>query len=93
MHGKKAVKKFKPSWKTEVGPGGEITKKYVKKTRWQCDVDLKGDVVLKQTQLSFTKTTSAVMKGEDTEGGPSVANISTDTVGQDCVGSVQPGWN
>ena len=90
MHGKKAVRKFKPGWDTVVGPNGVVSKKYTKRMYWQCDIGLSRGVVLRQTKLSFTRTTTAdVQTGRDTGGAQGNTNFSSTTVGQENSGTVQ----
>ena len=52
-------------------PGSRTSKKMY----WQCDVGLQRGVVLRQTKLSFTRTTSAVYRRVVTQGGSKVTLI------------------
>ena len=72
------------------GPGGELAKKMVKKTFWQCDVGHERGVILRQTKLYFPKKTPAeVGGGRDTGGAQRLCNISSTTLGQENLGDVQ----
>ena len=93
-HGKKANKKLKPSWTNVAGPGGELAKKLVKKTFWQCDVGHERGVILRQTKLFFPKKTLTDVGGvRDTPGGVSrvsnISDFSSTTLGQEKSGDVQ----
>ena len=90
-HGKKATKKLKPSWTTEVGPDGTTRKKYVKKTFWVCDVGMLNGKILTQTRLPFTRTTVGVKRGGDTAGGVACIEFSSTTAGQPGEATVQTG--
>ena len=82
VHGKKAVRKFRPRWVTTIGPGGEVSRKYRKQYYWQCDVGLSRVHTMKQTKLSFSRVTPARVQGaRDTDGAGGVQFSST-TAGQ-----------
>ena len=91
-HGPGAKLKFKPGFKMTAGPGGEKTRTYCRKSYYECELDPRGKRKLKQTQLSFVKTTPSIsLSTRDTmkrAGGDEPFNFSssTPTVGQqtDC---------
>ena len=83
QHGQ-GIKKFKPSHEMVVGPRGGLVKKYVKKYYWVCDLDLMGDVKLKQPRLNLMMTQNDRRGGDggqQTLGG-GIGVSSTSKVGQ-----------
>ena len=58
VHEKQGMKKFKRLGVTVPGPNGRTVRRYRKQVYWICDVDQMKGGVLKQTQLSFTRTTT-----------------------------------
>ena len=56
IHGEGAIKKWKPSFITEVGPDGKKTRRYAKKYEYVCDTSLNGRK-LYQSRLSFPSMT------------------------------------
>ena len=80
FHGRKGVKKFKPSWVTSTGPDGKKSKKYKKKYEYVCE-QKKGGMI--QSRLSFLKTTPnsdvSVTAGK---AGNNNSNFTTCTEGQ-----------
>ena len=80
IHGEGAIKKWKPSFITEVGPDGKKTRRYAKKYEYVCDTSLNGRK-LYQSRLSFPSMTvnargggaaDIIERGED--------NLSTSTI-------------
>ena len=95
LHGEGAKKKWKPVQSRIVGPGGKVTMKYVGKreTWYECDVGPEGGNVLRQSRLSFVKTTPVIVRGVgDARGGTqntSNSDFSSTTEGQSGASNVR----
>ena len=66
IHGRGAVRKWRPSFITEVGPGGVKTRRYVKKYEYVCDLGEAGGK-LNQSRLPFSAMTVNDRKGGATD--------------------------
>ena len=56
-HGEGARRTWVPSYTRTVRPDGTVYKKYVRKTKYVCDLDQMGVKKLRQTKISFSKLT------------------------------------
>ena len=84
IHGKKAVKKTRREGYNIPGPDGKTLRRYKKTTYWECHLDPVKGVFLKQTQLSFSRTTPVrVQGGGDTGRDTENVLFSSTTVGQE----------
>ena len=60
-HGPGAKAKFRPGFKWTAGPDGGRTRTYYRQKYYECDLDPRGKGKLKQTQLTFIKTTPSIL--------------------------------